>query len=87
MKLAERIVQQQDAAVPTPTAIRATVPQQGRMLTFRRTVQVDEFADLDLRLQATSAKAAPWGFRVAVLGGLLVVMAGFNWLVRRNRLA
>jgi hypothetical protein len=84
MKLAERIVQQQDAAVPTPTAIRATVPQQGRMLTFRRTVQVDEFADLDLRLRATSAKAAPWGFRAAVLGGLFAVMAGCGWLTPRG---
>jgi hypothetical protein len=71
--------------VPTPTAIRATVPQQGRMLTFRRTVQVDEFADLDLRLRATSAKAAPWVFRVALLGGLLVVMAGFGWLTPRGQ--
>lgn len=90
MRLAERIVQQQDAAVPTPTAIRATVPQQGRLLTFRRTVQVNEFADLDLRLRATSVKAASWGFRVLLLGGLLAVMLGFNWLVPRkpqNRVA
>lgn len=85
LRLAERIVQQQDAAVPVPTAIRATVPQQGRMLTFRRTVQVDEFAHLNLRLQATSAKTAPWGFRVAVLGGLLAVMAGFAWLTPRGQ--
>jgi hypothetical protein len=84
LRLAERIVQQQDAAVPVPTAIRATVPQQGKLLTFRRTVQVDDFADLDLRLKATSARAAPWGFRVALLAGLFAVMAGFAWLVPRK---
>jgi hypothetical protein len=54
------------------------------MLTFRRTVQVDEFADLDLRLRATSAKAAPWGFRLALLSGLFAVMAGFGWLGSRR---
>jgi len=80
LRLAERIVQQQDAAVPVPSAIRATVPQQGKLLTFRRTVQVDDFAELDLRLKATSAKAAPWSFRVALLAGLFAVMAGFAWL-------
>jgi hypothetical protein len=84
LRLAERIVQQQDAAVPVPTAIRATVPQQGKLLTFRRTVQVDDFADLDLRLKATSARAAPWGFRMALLAGLFAVMAGFAWLVPRK---
>jgi hypothetical protein len=85
MRLAERIVQQQDAAQPTPTAIRATVPQQGRLLTFRRTVQVNEFADLNLRLKATSVRVAPWGFRVAVLGGLALVLFGFAVLGARFR--
>jgi hypothetical protein len=73
-RLAERIVQQQDAAQPTPTAIRATVPQQGRLLTFQRTVQVNEFADLDLHLKATSVRAVSFGFRVAVLAGLALVL-------------
>jgi hypothetical protein len=85
MRLAERIVQQQDAAVPTPTAIRATVPQQGCLLTFRRTVQVDEFADLGLRLKATSVMTASWGFRVMLLVGLFAVMAGFAWLTPRGQ--
>lgn len=85
MKLAERIVQQQDAAVPVPSAIRATVPSQGKLLTFRRTVQVDDFADLGLRLKATSAQAAPWGFRLALLVGFFAVLAGFAWLAPRKR--
>ncbi len=78
MKLAERIIQQQDAAVPAPAAIRATVPQQGRLLTFSRTVQVDTSADLDIRLTATVEKAASFGTRSAIL---VTVFAGFGLMV------
>src|SRR5262249_36575210 len=38
MRLAERLIQQQDAAVTSPAAIRATLPEQGRILTFKRAV-------------------------------------------------
>src|SRR5204863_8515816 len=65
MRLAERLIQQQDAAVPTPTAIRASIPQQGRLLTFRRAVQVDTWADLNIRLEAKASRAASWSLRVA----------------------
>ena len=41
MRLAERIIQQQNAAVSSPTALRANVPDQGRSLTFKRAVLVD----------------------------------------------
>src|SRR6266850_483194 len=50
---------QQDAAIASPTAIRASIPQQGRLLTFRRTVQVETFADLKLSLRATASRIAP----------------------------
>ena len=46
MRLAERIIQQQDAAVSSPAAIRASIPEQGRVLTFKRAVVVDTWADL-----------------------------------------
>ena len=77
VRLAERIIQQQDAALPTPTAIRAAIPQQGRLLTFRRTVQVDTWADLRIRLEASAFRTAPWGFRTAMLG---IIFAGFAFL-------
>ncbi|PYJ01824.1 MAG: hypothetical protein DME25_17410, partial [Verrucomicrobia bacterium] len=41
MRLAERLIQQQDAAVTSPAAIRASIPEQGRVLTFKRAVLVD----------------------------------------------
>ncbi len=46
MRLAERLIQQQDAAVSSPAAIRANIPEQGRVLTFKRAVVVDPWADL-----------------------------------------
>jgi hypothetical protein len=67
MRLAERIIQQQDAAVSSPAAIRASIPEQGRVLTFKRAVVVDTWADLRIRLEATAAKAASWGVRVLIL--------------------
>jgi hypothetical protein len=84
VRLAERIIQQQDAALPAPTAIRAAIPQQGRLLTFRRTVQVDTWADLKMRLEARAFRTAPWGLRVAMLG---IAFAGFAFLAWLPRLA
>ncbi len=77
VRLAERIIQQQDAALPSPSAIRAAIPQQGRLLTFRRTVQVDTWTDLKIKLEAGAVRTVPWGFRVAMLG---VIFAGFALL-------
>ena len=48
MRLAERLIQQQDAAVSAPAALRVSLPQQGRVLTFKRAVAVDPGADLNL---------------------------------------
>ena len=87
VRLAERIIQQQDAAVPSPAAIRAAIPQQGRLLTFRRTVQVDTWADLRIQLEAAAARTAPWGFRVAILTLIFVgfaVLASLPGRVRRD---
>jgi hypothetical protein len=77
VRLAERIIQQQDAALPSPSAIRAAIPQQGRLLTFRRTVQVDTWADLNIQLETGAARTAPWGLRVAMLG---IIFTGFVFL-------
>jgi hypothetical protein len=84
MRLAERLIQQQDAAVSTPTALRASIPEQGRVLTFKRTVAVDPGADLQIRLQATAAKAASSGMRFVILGVMLGVLALFTLLAGRK---
>jgi hypothetical protein len=85
MRLAERIIQQQDAAVSSPTAIRASIPEQGRVLTFKRAVVVDTWADLRIRLAATAARAASWGVRALILAASVVVLAGFVWAAHSFR--
>ncbi len=82
LRLAERIIQQQDAAVSSPAAIRASIPEQGRMLTFKRAVVVDTWADLKIRLAATAAKTASWGVRILILALSLLILGGFAWAAR-----
>jgi len=84
-RLAERIIQQQDAAVSAPAAIRASIPQQGRLLTFRRAVQVDPKADLDIGLEASAARAASASVRLFTLGTTFLGLALVGWLSRRAR--
>jgi hypothetical protein len=81
-RLAQRIIQQQDAAVPSPAAIRASIPEQGRVLTFKRTVVVDTWANLGVNLAATRATTASWSFRVLTLLGTFVALALLAWAVR-----
>lgn len=76
MKLAERLIQQQDAAVSNPTAPKASIPDQGRVLTFRRSVVVDAWADLRIRLAASAVQAASWAARVLILAATMFALAG-----------
>jgi hypothetical protein len=73
LRLAEKLVQQQDAAVSSPAAIRASIPQQGQLLTFHRAVAVEAWADLNIGLQATLARTAPLGARLLILAGVCLV--------------
>jgi hypothetical protein len=82
MRLAERLIQQQDAAVTSATAIRATIPEQGRVLTFKRAMLVDKWADLSIALRASAAKAAPWTARSLILGLTLGVLLVQGLIVR-----
>ena len=80
MRLAERLIQQQDAAVNNATPIRADIPQQGSLLTFKRAMVVEQWADLKVVVKAVSAAPAPWKARAAILGGFVLAMAAFGWL-------
>jgi hypothetical protein len=83
-RLASRMIQQQEAAVAAPAAIRAAVPEQGRVLTFKRAVQVDKWADLRIDLEAKVARTASLGSRFAMLLGL-AVLAGIGLWIGRAR--
>ena len=71
--------------VSSPAAIRASIPEQGRVLTFKRAVVVDTWADLKIRLEATAAKAASWGVRVLILAASLLILGCFAWAARSFR--
>ncbi|MEY4386847.1 MAG: hypothetical protein RLY20_2130, partial [Verrucomicrobiota bacterium] len=82
MRLAEKLVQQQDAAVSSASAIRANIPEQGRVLTFQRSVAVDREADLRVALKLAPDKSASWLSRTGMLLGLL---AGVGVLIAVSR--
>jgi hypothetical protein len=82
MRLAERLIQQQDAAVSGASAPRANIPEQGRMLTFKRAVVVDKEADLRIGLEAASVQVASWKTRLGILFATLVILAMISWLGR-----
>lgn len=73
MKLAEKLVQQQDAALTSASAIRANIPEQGRVLTFERAVAVDREADLRIAIKTAAVKTASSGTKVLILLGVLLV--------------
>ena len=77
LRLAERLIQQQDAAVSSPAALRASIPEQGRILTFRRSVVVDPAADLRIHLSASPVKAASGSNRALILLATALVMGLF----------
>lgn len=82
MRLAQRLIQQQDAAVSSAAAIHASVPEQGRLLTFKRAVVVNTFADLKIGLEASAVRAATLPVRVLILAGTFLVLAVFAWAAR-----
>jgi hypothetical protein len=82
MKLAERLIQQQEAAAGSPAAIRASIPEQGRVLTFKRAVAVDNWADLKIGLAARATQAASWTTRLLILASALLLLGLFVWLAR-----
>src|SRR5207247_5498427 len=79
MRLAERMIQQQEAAVSSPAALKASIPEQGRVLTFKRAVVVDRWADLSIKLAATAIKAASGEMRVLILAVTFLFLTVLAW--------
>lgn len=82
MRLAEKLIQQQDAAVTTAAAIRANIPQQGRVLTFQRSVAVDKEADLRIDLRTSAAETNAGVVRGVIL---VAVLGAFGFLAWANQ--
>jgi hypothetical protein len=83
-RLAEKLVAQQDAAVANPTAIRASVPEQGRMLAFTRSLQVDTMSDLRIELEARAVREGSLGGRFLLVCVVLLGSVIFSLLPRRK---
>ncbi len=89
-RLAERLIQQQDAAISNPATIQATIPEQGRLLTFSRSVAVEIPADLHIDLEAKAVTTAGWFKRLLILAATALVLglfARFAGVFRRKQAA
>ena len=83
-RIASRLVQHQRALEPPPQAIMVTLPQEGAVYQFKRSVQVSENASLELFLEFRSKRTMggrEWGLAaglvgLAVLGSALGVGRG-----------
>ena len=85
MKLAEELVEQQEAAQATPEAIQAALPEYGQRLTFTRSMIVDEkSADLKLELEVSEEGGAGLGQRFLLLVGILFAFAILMGLGKRR---
>ena len=82
MKLAERLIQQQDAAATIPAALHASIPEQGRVLTFKRAVLVDPWASLSVSLKTTAAGTAEWLARSGILAVIFLALLGLGALAK-----
>jgi hypothetical protein len=78
MKLAENLVEQQEAAQALPETIRAAVPRQGMLYTFTRSLQVEKWADLNIdlrtRVDGESGRKSRAGLFALFFTGTLVLM-------------
>ncbi len=85
MKLAEELVEQQEAAQATPEAIQAALPEYGQRLTFTRSMIVDEkSADLKLELEVSEEGGGGMGQRFLLLVGILIAFAVLMGLGKRR---
>ncbi len=70
IRLAERLIRQQDAGVGKPEAIRATLPAKGKQLTFTGSLQVENWADLRVKLDSKEKSSTQWASRSLALIGI-----------------
>jgi hypothetical protein len=82
MKLAERLIQQQDAAASAPASLHANIPEQGRVLTFTRAVLVDPWGALRIDLRAGAVTSASWDVRALILVATFVLLMLVLWFSR-----
>jgi hypothetical protein len=83
VRMAERLIGQQNAGLAKPEAIRAALPAQGKQLTFTGSLQVESWADLRVKLDAAAKSPRTWAVQILALAGVFVALAILAALTRR----
>jgi hypothetical protein len=85
MKLAEQLVEQQNAAQANPEAIQAALPEYSQRLTFTRSMLVDENSkNLKLDLEVSEVNKSTYGRRLMQLAGIVIAFAFLMALGKRR---
>jgi hypothetical protein len=82
VRLAERLIQQQDAAAMASMAIRPHPPEAQRTYTFTRPLEIEPSRELSLDLTLTRPGSISWIARIGLLLALFVVLLLVNSLAR-----
>lgn len=70
-QLAQRLVEQQNAALAVPQTLQATLPQQGKRYTFTRSLQIEPWSDMEIQLSGKRDTGGGISYQT------LLVIAGF----------
>ena len=84
-RIAGRLVRNQKPSEPAPQAITITMPEEGTVYPFSRTVQVNENAPLTLKLTFASENRMSFGQIAVVCTMLLLITLGALVGTRRSR--
>ena len=86
-QIAGRLVQHQHTTEPAPQAIIISLPEEGDVYTFGRTVQVSENALLELDLEFASKLKLPLWQTSLVLALLITIVAALTFAATRQKAA
>lgn len=75
MRLVERLIQQQEA-------IRASIPEQGKRLTFKRALQLETNTDLQINLNIIEIRGIPIRLKLTALASVLILLPCLKWLMQ-----
>jgi len=84
VRLVERLIQQQDAAVASPAAIRATVPEAGTAMEFTRGLEVTPWAELKIGVRASAEQPLKKSAKLLFFA-IFPFTVGLPWLIGRLR--
>ena len=86
-RIAAQLVKHQRSSIPAPQAITITLPEEGEIYTFHRTVQVAENAPLNLDLTFTGSHQISIWKAVVLLLLCALVAVGIGFGARRGEVA